>query len=59
MRQKAKEYYNQALTLAGDSDLSLRKALRDLEGPAAKKAGASETETDKAERTGLFGKKLW
>lgn len=59
MRQKAKEYYNQALTLAGDSDLSLRKALRDLEGSAAKKAGASETETDKAERTGLFGKKLW
>lgn len=55
MVKEAKRYYNEALRL-DETDLSIRKALQDLERPARPKAAdKQEKETGK---TGLF-RKIW
>ncbi|MEM8929524.1 MAG: DnaJ domain-containing protein [Acidobacteriota bacterium] len=56
MTPKAKQYYNQAMRLAG-SDASIRKALEALGGPSAEQGAASESESEA--KPGLFRKMKW
>ncbi len=54
MTSRAKQYYNQALKLAG-TDASIRKALQELSSGSG--TGSNETKTEQG-KTGLF-RKIW
>ena len=55
MVKEARRYYNEALRL-DEADLSIRKALQDLESPAKPKA--VETQEKESGKSGLF-RKIW